>query len=93
MADTKREKNGRFPKGSNGGHHGAKGRSGRKPEYFYERARELATDPTAWDVQLAMAKAGNLEPLKFAAAYAYGKPKDSVSIEGEVTVRVVYDGD
>jgi hypothetical protein len=47
MADTKREKNGRFPKGSNGGHHGAPGRSGRKPAAWREACETALAESQA----------------------------------------------
>lgn len=70
---------------------GKKGRSGRKPEHFYERARELANDPQVWDVQLARARSGDLNPLKLAAEYTFEKPTEKKEITGDVTFRVVYD--
>jgi hypothetical protein len=73
-----------------GGKPGNKG-GGRLKEYAEERAAQLAADPMVWDVQLARAKCGDIKPLMFATERAFGKPKETVQHEGEVTFKVVYD--
>ena len=75
------------------GNPGCAGGSGRPSDAFYERAHQLANDPTVWDIQSARAKSGDLKPLAFAAEYLYSRPPQGVAHSGEVTVRVEYDDD
>ena len=86
---VKREPNGPYPKGENGGAHGVKGRSGglrtgkayeARKAYLEQRAAELASDPTVWDVQLARAQCGDLKSLQFAADRAFGTPQQSLDV-------------
>ena len=70
---------------------GKKGRSGRKPDLFYQRAKQLCNDPKVWDVAEAFALAGNLKPLEFAASYTYEKPAERQAITGDVTIKVEFD--
>jgi hypothetical protein len=58
---------------------------------FYERAKQLCDDPTVWDVQVARARAGDINPLKLAAEYTYEKPTERSSITGDVKIRVRFD--
>lgn len=79
--------------GNPGNSGGKKGRSGRKPNNFVEWCKSLTEDEVARDVYAARNRSGDLHVMKFAAEYAHGKPKDTVTHEGEITVRVEYDTD
>lgn len=90
-ATVKREKNGRYPPGENGGAHGKKGRSGRKPSEFKDWCRRLTEDEIARKVYEARNQAGDLEVMKFGAAYAHGKPTDKTEVTGDIKIHVEYD--
>lgn len=74
---------------------GNPGNSGRPSDaakaYAEQRAAEIMGTPQVWDVQLAYAKSGNLDSLKFARETAFGKPAEKTEVSGEVTVRVEFD--
>lgn len=71
-----------------GGTPGNKGGTGRPPNKFIETCLKNTEDPSLW----AAAKEKHpLGVLQMSAEYAHGKPKDTLSVEGEITVRVEYD--
>lgn len=72
------------------GNPGNKG-GGRVKEYVEERATEILTDKTVWDVQLARARSGDSASLDRALHTVLGKPKELKEISGELTVIVKYD--
>ena len=84
---VKRERNGRYPKGTNGGAHGKKGRSGRKSKDFLARCIEATQDDGLW--QEAREKNPN-SVLGLAASYAHGLPKQSTEHTGELKIVVEY---
>ena len=61
--------------GNNGG--------GRKPKDFIAWCQEVIDDEKARGVYEARNRAGDLDVLKLAAAYAKGKPRETVEISGK----------
>ena len=73
-----------------GGKPGNKG-GGRVKEKVYERAAEILTDDTVWDVQLARAKSGDGHVID-RALEIHGLTKgNDLNISGELTIKVEYD--
>ncbi len=76
---------------------GVKGRSGRK-----SKAEELgltALLDECWTVDsrkktikklASLANAGNLEAIKILMAYTFGKPKETITVDGELEHSVIY---
>src|SRR5256885_8167503 len=64
---------------------------GRKPDLFYQRAKQLCNDPKVWDAADRFARAGNLKPLELAASYTYEKPTERKELTGDVSIRVIFD--
>ncbi len=68
--------------GNPGNSGGKPGRSGRPPKDFLAWCQQMIDDPEARDVFLARLKAGDIDVLKFAAAYARGKPRETIEVSG-----------
>ena len=80
-----------FGSGNPGRPKGAKNKATRA---IQEMSRLLIEDKHGWDKMLAQYRAGKLHPSVFQwlCAYAYGKPKDTLKLEGQMpTFRVVKD--
>ena len=85
---VKREQNGQFPKGENGGHHGAPGRSGRLPSDVRELCRELIDKHNLMTQLAALATSAERDSDKIAAmkllmTYGFGQPTQVVEHTGK----------
>jgi hypothetical protein len=90
-----------MPRGGFAGNRGGqKGRSGRKSKAAEMGLQSLLDkcwtqeDREQCVTSLAhKANAGDIEAIKLLMAYTFGKPKESVGVEGGLTIRLVDDTD
>lgn len=83
--------------GVKGNRGGAKGRSGRKSKAeelglvaLLNECWTVASRKTAIKKLATLAGNGNLEAIKILMAYTFGKPKETVTVDGELQHSVIY---